>query len=312
MRIMVTGAEGMLGTEMVARLAREHDVIGVDVGDFDITDFAATEAAVARAKPDLVCHCAAYTDVDGCERDPDLAFRVNALGTWNVAAAILAMGTVPIERGAGSTERPHRGLSPMIYISTDFVFDGEKGAPYTEYDSPQPLGAYGASKLAGERHVRELVQRHFIVRTAWLYAAHGRNFVLSILRKAREAVAAAGPGGAEPVLRVVADQVGSPTSAADLADAIARHIVDSRLYGTYHITNAGSCSWAEFAAEALRLAGSRVRVEPISWKDWPSPTRRPAYSVLRRLCLEMQGRDDMRPWQEALAEVVGEVVKSGP
>ena len=289
MRIMVTGAEGMLGTEMVARLAREQDVIGVDVGDFDITDFAATEAAVARAKPDLVCHCAAYTDVDGCERDPDLAFRVNALGTWNVAAACNGVGAA------------------MLYISTDFVFDGEKGAPYTEYDSPRPLGAYGASKLAGERHVRELVQRHFIVRTAWLYAAHGRNFVLNILRKAREAVAAAGPGGAEPALRVVADQVGSPTSAADLADAVARHIVDSRLYGTYHITNAGSCSWAELAAEALRLAGSRARVEPISWKDWPSPTRRPPYSVLRRLCLEMQGRDDMRPWQEALAEVVGRI-----
>jgi dTDP-4-dehydrorhamnose reductase len=321
---MVTGAEGMLGTEMVARLAREHDVIGVDVGDFDITDFAATEAAVARAKPDLVCHCAAYTDVDGCERDPDLAFRVNALGTWNVAAATLASCGTAAPGCDGGARRPRpttahgeapgdgRALSGasgpvMIYISTDFVFDGEKGSPYTEYDPPRPLGAYGASKLAGERHVRELVPRHFIVRTAWLYAAHGRNFVLNILRKAREAVAAAGPGGAEPVLRVVADQVGSPTSAADLADAVARHIVDSRLYGTYHITNAGSCSWAELAAEALRLAGSRARVEPISWKDWPSPTRRPAYSVLRRLCLELQGRDDMRPWQEALAEVVGRI-----
>jgi dTDP-4-dehydrorhamnose reductase len=293
MRIMVTGAEGMLGTEMVARLAREHDVIGVDVADFDIADFAATDAAVARAKPDLVCHCAAYTDVDACERDPDRAFRVNALGTWHVAAAC---------SGAGAA---------MLYISTDFVFDGEKGAPYTEYDSPRPLGAYGASKLAGERHVRELLARHFIVRTAWLYAAHGRNFVLSILRKAREVVAAAGAGGAEPVLRVVADQIGSPTSAAHLADAIARHIVDSRLYGTYHITNAGSCSWAEFAAEALRLASSPARVEPISSNDWPSPTRRPAYSVLRHLSLEMQGRDDLRPWQEALREVVAEVVKSG-
>jgi dTDP-4-dehydrorhamnose reductase len=155
--------------------------------------------------------------------------------------------------------------------------------------------------------VRELLPRHFIVRTAWLYADHGRNFVLSILRKAQEALAGAQAGGAAPTLRVVADQIGSPTSAADLADAIARHIVDSRRYGTYHITNAGSCSWAEFAAEALRLAGSPARVEPISSRDWPSPTRRPAYSVLRRLSLEMQGRDDMQPWQEALAEVVGAI-----
>jgi dTDP-4-dehydrorhamnose reductase len=286
MRIMITGAEGMLGTEMVARLRGEHEVIGVDVGDFDVTDFPATEAAIAAARPDLVCHCAAYTDVDGCERDPDRAFRVNALGTWNVVAAC----------GAAAS-------AAMVYISTDFVFDGEKSEPYTEYDEPRPLGAYAASKLAGERHVRELVGRHFIIRSAWLYAAHGRNFVLSILRKAKELAATA----AEPAVRVVADQVGSPTAAGDLADAIARHIVDSRLYGTYHITNAGSCSWAEFAAEALRLANLPVRVEPISWKDWPSPTRRPAYSVLRRLNLELQGRDDMRPWQEALADVIAQV-----
>ena len=285
MRIMITGAEGMLGTELVARLRGEHEVIGVDVGDFDITDFAATEAAITGAHPDLVCHCAAFTDVDGCERDPDRAFRVNALGTWHLAAACRAAG-------AG-----------MIYMSTDFVFDGEKSEPYTEYDAPRPLGAYAASKLAGERHVRELVDRHFIIRTAWLYAAHGRNFVLSILRKAKELAATAD----DPALRVVADQVGSPTAAGDLAGAIARHIVDSRLYGTYHITNAGSCSWAEFAAEALRFAGSPARVEPISWKDWPSPTRRPAYSVLRRLSLELQGRDDLRPWQEALADVIAQV-----
>jgi dTDP-4-dehydrorhamnose reductase len=279
---MVTGAEGMLGREMLARLACEHDVVGVDIGDFDITDFAAAEAAISAAAPDLVCHCAAYTDVDGCERDPVRAFRINGLGAWNVSAACSA---------AGAT---------LIYISTDFVFDGEKSEPYTEYDAPRPLGAYGASKLAGERHVRELVPRHFVVRTAWLYAAHGRNFVLSILRKAKELAASAD----EPILRVVADQVGSPTLAGDLADAIARHIVDSRLYGTYHITNSGSCSWAELAAEALRLAGSGARVEPISSRDWPSPTRRPAYSVLRRLSLELQGRDDLRPWQAALAEVV--------
>ena len=148
MRIMVTGAEGKLGREMVARLARDHDVVGVDIGDFPITDFAATEAAITAAAPDLVCHCAAYTDVDNCEREPLRAFRVNAVGAWNVAAAC---------RAAEAT---------MIYVSSDYVFDGEKSEPYTEYDTPRPLSVYGASKLAGERHVRELAPRHFIVRTA--------------------------------------------------------------------------------------------------------------------------------------------------
>jgi dTDP-4-dehydrorhamnose reductase len=326
MRVMVTGAQGMLGRELAARLAQPpaaHEVTAVDIADFDITDFAATAAAIAAAAPDLVCHCAAYTDVDGCEREPERAFRVNAQGAWNVAAALR-----PI-RQAQSLPRVCRGGkhahgdagsqagADMLYISTDFVFDGEKGAPYTECDEPRPLGVYGLSKLAGERHVRELVRRHFIVRTAWLFAPHGRNFVRAILRKARELSGCAKAAADRPMLRVVADQVGSPTSAADLADAIVRHLVDlpaeasakagSRLYGTYHITNAGSCSWAEFAAEILRLAGSPVAVEPIASSEWPSPTRRPAYSALRRLSLEMQGRDDLRPWQEALAEVVARI-----
>jgi dTDP-4-dehydrorhamnose reductase len=300
----------MLGRELAARLAQPpaaHEVTAVDIADFDITDFAATAAAIAAAAPDLVCHCAAYTDVDGCERDPERALRVNAQGAWNVAAAL---------RSARDDAGSQAGAD-MLHVSTDFVFDGEKGAPYTEYDEPRPLGVYGLSKLAGERHVRELVRRHFIVRTAWLFAPHGRNFVRAILRKARELSGCAKAAADRPMLRVVADQVGSPTSAADLADAIVRHLVDlpaeasakagSRLYGTYHITNAGSCSWAELAAETLRLAGSPVAVEPIASSEWPSPTRRPAYSVLRRLSLEMQGRDDLRPWQEALAEVVAEI-----
>lgn len=278
MRILITGAQGMLGSTLAARLAGEHDVLGVDLADFDITDADATAAAMARFAPELVCHCAAFTDVDGCERDPATAFRVNALGTWNIAAACS-------QTDAG-----------MLYISTDFVFDGEKAAPYTEYDAPRPLGVYGASKLAGECHVRELARRHFIVRSAWLFAPHGRNFVLTMLRKAREQAAGA--------LRVVGDQLGSPTAVGDLADAIARHLVGSRQYGTYHITNAGACSWAELAAETLRLAGSAVAVQPIAASEWSSPTRRPAYSALRHLSLEMQGRDDLRPWQAALAEVV--------
>jgi len=281
MRILVTGARGMLGTELCAALQGAHEVIGADLEDFDITDTAATLAAVRGARPDWVIHAAAFTDVDGCEREPDRAFRVNALGTWNVAAA------------CRETE------SALIYLSTDFVFDGEKGAPYTEYDAPHPLGAYGASKLAGERHVRELVEAHAIVRTAWLFARGGKNFVRTILAAAEE----------RGELKVVGDQVGSPTYAPDLAAAIARHLVGTPLYGTYHLTNAGSASWADLAEEALRLAGSGARVVRIAACEWPSPTRRPKQSVLRRYALELRGADDMRPWQEALSEMLDRSAK---
>jgi dTDP-4-dehydrorhamnose reductase len=276
MRILVTGARGMLGTELCAALRPAHEVAGVDLEDFDITDTARTLAALGEAKPEWVIHGAAMTDVDGCERDPDRAFRVNALGTWNVAAACREVGAA------------------LIYVSTDFVFDGEKGEAYTEYDAPRPINAYGASKLAGEAHVRELVTRHVIVRSACLFAAHGKNFVRTILAAAEQ----------RSELRVVADQVGSPTYAPDLAAAIARHLVGTPLYGTYHVTNAASASWADLATEALRLAGSGTRVVRISAAEWPSPTRRPKMSVLRRYALELRGADDMRPWQEALSEML--------
>ena len=272
MRILVTGARGMLGTELCAALRPVHEVVAVDVEDFDISDTGRTLSALREAKPEWVIHAAALTDVDGCEREPDRAFRVNALGAWNVAAACREVGAA------------------LIYLSTDFVFDGEKREPYTEYDPPRPINAYGASKLAGERHVRELLERHAIARSAWLFAPHGKNFVRTILAAAEQ----------RRELRVVADQVGSPTYAPDLAAAIARHLVGTPLYGTYHLTNAGSASWADLAEEALRLAGKATRVVRIRSGEWPSPTRRPKMSVLRRYALELRGADDMRPWQEAL------------
>lgn len=272
----------MLGTDL-AKVLADHDLILTDVvGDvrqLDITDADAVMRAIREERPQTVIHSAAYADVDGCERDPDKAYLVNALGTWNVATACREYDAA------------------IVYVSTDFVFDGEKGEPYTEYDAGNPLGHYGGSKLAGERHVRELCPRHYIARTAWLYGEHGKNFPFSIMNAAKT----------RPELKVVADQIGSPTFTADLAATIG-NLIGSPMYGTYHVTNKGTCSWYEFAKEILRLAGiTGVEVLPIKAEEWPSPTKRPKYSVLRHLSLELQGRDDLREWQDALADFISRV-----
>lgn len=272
MRILVTGAKGMLGTDLCARLTAEHDVLPYDLPELDITDGAATRTLLRQERPQVVIHCAAYTNVDGCEREPETAFRVNGFGSWNVAAACQKVDAA------------------LVYIGTDFVFDGEKGASYDEFDQTNPLGTYGRSKLAGEMIVREMLPRHYIARTAWLFGVHGNNFVKAIMKRARETGA----------VQVVADQVGCPTHTVDLAEALAQ-LITTPLYGTYHITNTGSCSWADFAEEILRQAQIDAQVTRISAADWPSPTRRPKDSRLRHLALEMQGRDNLRPWQEALA-----------
>jgi dTDP-4-dehydrorhamnose reductase len=284
MRVLVTGAAGMLGRDLVEILSEQHDVIGAGRRGpdhcVDITDARAVHALLEAVRLDAVVHCAAYTNVDGCERDPDQAYRVNALGTAAVAGACHAVGAA------------------LVAISTDFVFDGEKGRPYTEFDAPNPLSIYGASKLAGEELVRSLCPRHYIVRTQWLYGEHGKNFPLAILQRA--------DAGEE--LRVVSDQVGVPTYTRDLSRAIAR-ILEQPLYGTYHAANRGEVSWHGFAARLLEMAGlDHGIVRPISSDEWPSPTRRPAYSVLRPYVLELTGRAEMlRPWEEALAEFLERV-----
>jgi len=281
MKVLITGAQGMLGSDLCDALSQAHDVVAVDVGDFDITDAIATTNAIVTAHPEIVIHCAAMTDVDGSENDPEGAFAVNARGTWNVAQASAEAG------------------ARVVHISTDFVFDGEKGKPYTEFDPPNPLGVYGASKLAGENAVRALVPHHHIVRSAWLFGARGKNFVGTILKAAKE----------RDEVDVVDDQVGSPTYTRDLAKAIAEIILPGRLFpGTHHLVNSGTCSWAELAAEVLRAAGSPTHVKPISAADWPSPTRRPAYSALRSRWLEFQGLPVLRDWREAIRSIVEEVL----
>jgi len=273
MRIAVTGANGVLGQAVRRRLSGRHEIVPLTRDDADVTDRAAVHAAIRRTDPEAVIHCAAFTDVDGSEIQPDLAQRVNALGARNIALACAATG------------------ASMLYMGTDYVFDGEKGAPYDEFDRPHPLNLYGRSKLAGEICVRSLLPAHYIVRTSWLYGHGGRNFVQSVLRQAREG----GP------LRVVNDQVGSPTYAADLAEAI-EMLLGSEAFGTYHVTNAGECTWYQFACAILEHAGwSEVEVVPIDSDELDRRAVRPSYSVLRNFIFQETFGFALRPWTAALS-----------
>lgn len=271
MRIAILGSKGQLGTALQARLAGQT-LLPLDLPELDITDAGRVRAALEAFAPDVVVHTAALTDVDQCETEPELAYRVNALGTQNVALACQRCGAA------------------MVYVSTDYVFDGSKGAPYLEYDPPAPLSVYGRSKLAGEWATQTLLQRFYIVRPAWLYLPGRRNFVETVLRLARERGA----------LTMVTDEAGSPTYAPDLADAIAR-LLPSELYGIYHFTNSGVCSRYEWAREILRLAGlSHVAVNPSQGYVRAAPV--PKRVELRNLCGAAQLGIILRPWQEALGD----------
>ena len=280
MKVIVTGAGGMLGHAACAAFRQAgNEVVPTRSADLDITNPAQTRSVILAERPELVVHCAAYTDVDGCERDPNKAYRVNAVGAGNVATAC------------------HTAGAQLIIISTDFVFDGQKAEPYTEFDEPRPLGVYGASKLAGEQMARSACPQHKIVRTSWLFGANGKCFPKTILSAART----------RPELRVVSDQYGTPTGTADLAQALVA-LSNISLSGTYHIANAGVCAWRDLAAETLRLAGlNEVKLTPIRADEWPSPTQRPACSALRPYIWELLGYSPLRSWQEALSQVIGEL-----
>jgi len=299
MHVLVTGAAGMLGADMCAELVRRgHDVVRTarDGGasssspsgfvPLDITDTDACMQRIAAERPDVIVHCAAWTNVDGAERDFDEAYRVNALGAWNVATAAAQIGAL------------------MIYVSTDFVFDGAKGKPYNEFDPINPLGVYGASKAAGEQLVRQLLPgRHIIARTSWLFGANGRNFVTTIQQLAHRL----------PEVPVVSDQIGCPTYTVDLARKLGDLIEAPLLAGTYHVCNAGQCSWYEFAQAIVGRSGLPTPVVPITGAEFAarfkSPTRRPPYSPLRCLSLEMRGMDDMPDWTDALDRFLLQLVR---
>lgn len=284
MRITVTGAAGMLGRDVVALLAgppQGHELHPVSRSACDITDPGAVRRCFTASRPQVVIHAAAYTDVDGCEREPALAMRVNGEGTRHVAEAAAAIG------------------ARLFYISTDYVFDGSQRQPYTEEDLPHPLSAYGRSKLAGER----AVQQHrdsLIARTSWLYGRHGRHFIGAIVERARRG----------ETLRVVDDQVGCPTWTRHLAQALAA-LLETRATGIVHVAGGGSCSWYQFAraileeAEASGLA-PQAPIEPITSAELGRPAPRPAYTVLSNCRLLQLGVPPLPEWREALRQFFAE------
>ena len=273
-KILVTGANGQLGKE-IAKQGLEHELILTDYDTLNIADGQAVSAVMREVRPQAVIHCAAYTNVDGAEADFDGAFRVNVVGSQNMSAACLEVG------------------ARMVYVSTDYVFDGNSQKPYREYDPVNPQSVYGLTKWHGEEMVRRILGRHYIVRTAWLYG-EGNNFVRTMLNLAAK----------QDTLRVVNDQVGTPTSTVDLAKVIFR-LLGSDAYGTYHASCQGQCSWFEFACEIFRQAGKDIKVIPVSTAEFLRPAKRPAHAVLDNHMLRMTVGDPMRSWQEALREYLG-------
>ena len=268
MKILITGSQGQLGQELAQMLPeRGHETVTFSRDELDITSFEAVEQAVEEHSPGLVVNAAAFTDVDGCETETDLAYAVNALGPRNLAL---------------TCER--RGCD-LLHVSTNYVFDGEAQRPYEPFDPPRPISAYGRTKLAGEEHVMRLTNRWYVVRSAGVYG-RGRNFVRTMLRLAAQ----------RDTLEVKDDEFVAPTYAYDLAEGITE-VVEAGRYGLYHLTNAGYCSWYEFTCEIFRLAGVDIEVVPIPSSGYPLPAARPANGLLSAL-----GSPELRHWREALTD----------
>jgi len=280
MKVLVTGANGQLGTDLCIAL-KNSNVSPLTHNDIEITNLNSVKEAFNQYKPEVIINTAAYVRVDDSETNQDKAFLVNDLGARNVAVTAQELE------------------AKLVHISTDYVFGGEAephATPYSEFDTPVPANVYGKSKLAGEDPVQHLCRKHFIIRTSGLFglagsSGKGGNFVETILRLARE----------QDELRVVNDQVCSPTYTKDLAKKIVQ-LIETEYYGIFHITNKGACSWYEFAKEILRLAGLKIPVTPVTSDQYPQKAKRPRFSVLDNYHLRLLGMDDMRPWQEALKD----------
>ena len=283
MRVLVTGAKGMLANALLPCLTSQHQVTGVDLNDFDISQEAAVQKAFRDLRPEFVYHLAAYTDVDGCEASPQLAMQVNADGTANLARSCAEIGAA------------------MLYVSTDYVFDGSGQRPWREDDTPNPLSVYGKSKLQGEQAVAKYLKPHLIVRSSWLFGPKGKNFVSTILKLVAE----------RDDLRVVSDQRGSPTYTRHLAVKLAE-LIDCKDYGIYHVTGSGSCSWFEFTQAILKSSGfNHVRVVPISTQESARRAPRPAFSVLENRRLAVSHLGLLPRWDEGLAEYLREGERLG-
>ena len=275
MKVLLTGGKGMLG-RTICRELTDFDVVPTDLPEADITDEEAIDAVIRDNRPDAVIHCAAMTAVDKCEEAVDLAYRLNARGSGNVAAAC------------------HRNGVRLVAISTDYVFDGDADRPYTEFD--RPTGGrtiYGKSKFAGEEAVRSLCPNHVVCRISWLYGFGGPSFVHAMLKLA---------DGTRPVFKVVDDQRGNPTSALAVARGLREILKRPKLCGTFHLTCEGEASWAEFASEIFRLRGIRQQIQPCTTAEFPRPAPRPANSRLEKMMLRISGLPPMPHWKDALEE----------
>ena len=303
-KVLIIGSSGMLGVDLCKELSEDYEIYGMDnrsrAGlnlpynsapvaqrflECDITDKKNVAEVVSKIRPKIVVHTAAMTDVDGCEIAKDRAHNINVVGTENVASACREFGSI------------------LIYISTDFVFDGKKKEPYKESDKPGPLNIYAESKLGGEEAVKSILKEYFILRSSWLYGKSGKNFVDTIIEKAKT----------KKSLKVVDDQAGSPTYTVDLSKAI--HVLLSEIMrrdtgngvrdaGIYHVSNSGAVSWYEYAKEILKISGSDVKVLPISSVELNRPAKRPAMSVLDNSKFTGFTGYKLRDWKEALKDYI--------
>ncbi|MGN0611101.1 MAG: dTDP-4-dehydrorhamnose reductase [Ruminiclostridium sp.] len=284
MKILITGGKGQLGTELYKCFERGYTELGapdilkenntvraIDVDELDITDIRAVSDLFSAEKYDAVINCAAYTNVNKCETERAAAYKVNALGARNLAICSEKIG------------------AKLIHISTDYVFEGNSTKPYVEWDICNPQSVYGSTKYLGEEYVKQFCSRYFIVRTAWLYGYYGNNFVKTMMRITKE----------NGTAKVVNDQFGNPTNAADLAHHILK-LVPTEEYGIYHGTGSGECTWFELTQKIVEFAGIDATVTPCTTEEYPTPAKRPAYSSLENMMFAVTVGDEFRNWQDAL------------
>ncbi|MCH5270245.1 MAG: dTDP-4-dehydrorhamnose reductase [Lachnospiraceae bacterium] len=272
MKVLVTGVKGQLGYDVVNELEkRGMEAVGVDIEEMDITDAQSVERVLNEAAPDAVIHCAAYTAVDAAEEQEEICRRVNADGTRNIAKMCRELDI------------------KMIYISTDYVFDGQGTRPWEPEDTRKPLNVYGQTKYEGELAVQELLEKYFIVRIAWVFGINGKNFIKTMLRLAET----------NKRLTVVNDQYGSPTYTYDLARLLVDMVLTEK-YGVYHATNEGICTWYEFACEIFKQAGIDMEVVPVTAAEYQAKAKRPENSRMSKDKLTDNGFDRLPPWQDAL------------
>lgn len=282
MRVLVTGANGQLGYDVIKRLDENNiEYLATDKDELDITNEAQTNNVITKYNPDVVVHCAAYTAVDKAEDERELCYKTNVLGTRYVAAACKKIN------------------AKMVYISTDYVFDGEGDQPFEVTDQPNPLNYYGTTKYEGELEVQKLLDKYFIVRISWVFGINGNNFVKTMVRLAKE----------RDEISVVADQIGSPTYTYDLAGLIV-DMIQTDKFGIYHVTNEGFCSWYEFACEIFKQAGINVKVYPIDSEDYPTKAKRPKNSRLSKKSIDLSGFKRLSLYKESLSYFMRELKKN--